>query len=503
MEALKPRNILNKEPFGYLLPQVYSGRVSDGTAHEVNHVTAPFQEISQIDFMREYDPRSHKIWDSNWFEDEKKQDPESKLWYIYPVERCALPFQYIITVKQLTHLCGNNIEFKDSNPNPTDEDKSTLIEYEQGWLNKNMEVAWYDSAKSVKITGDAAFCGYLHNGEFGHRVFSFLNGDTLYPHYNYVTGKLDLFGREYSQYDEKGKQRLRILEVWDNKNLYRFKRNTTGVKKVINKLVEWLGLGDGWDLISTDAHNFPFIPISYKRAKYGACWVFVQDLIDQYEKDFSRYLQMNKSNANPIIVITGDDIEVKGDSKRPITSISVGPGGSADRIGGGNVSTSFESQLRINRECIFMGAFTVLPPEEKSGDKSGVYIKIQYSPAIEQAMADANEFNEFIDDVVKIFKYGFSVEVGKVVEYNNLKVSGEIIPFIHQNEAELMTNLLNGVTGGFLSKESAAEQSPYKKNDEVRRLKSQMKDELGADSITDVMYKTGNKETKVEEITAA
>lgn len=508
METIKPINILNKKPFGYLLPQgINVARLSDGSPHPVNSTTLKFQEIDQIEFLRELDPRSHKIFDSNWYQNDKKQDPDTGRWYWYPVERCALPFQYIIKTKQLTHLCGNNIQFTDSNQNPSDTDRDLLINFKQAWKNKNMEVAWYDSANSVKCTGDVAFCGYLADNVFGYRIFSFFEGDILYPHYNYVTGKMDVFGREYSRYNLNGKEVEKILEVWDNKKMYRFKRDTKpGIKKAIKYILELFGLNDGWSLEYEEFHGFPFMPISYHRNKYGACWTFIQPQIEQYEKDFSRYLEVNKSNVRPIIVITGDDVEIKGDADKPITSIVTGAGGDAKRIPAGEVSQSYENQLRIQRENIFMGAFVVLPPEARSGDESGISIKIKYSPAIEQAMADANEYNPFVDDMVKIFKYGYSVEVGKIAEYQTMNITGEIIPFIHQNEAEIMQSLMTGVSAGYLSKESAAQECPYSANDEMRRLKEQMKSELAVNSITDVMYSSNKDkegETEVIEKTEA
>lgn len=504
MEDIKPRNILNKKPFGYLLPQgAVTSRLSDGSPHPVNYTTQRFQEIDQIEFLRELDPRSHKIFDPNWYEDDIKKDDQGR-WVRYPVERCALPFQYIIKTKHLTHLCGNNIQFTDSNQNPSDTDKQLLVNFKQAWKNKNMEVAWYDSANSVKCTGDVAFCGYLFNDEFGYRIFSFFDGDTLYPHYNYVTGKMDLFGREYSRYNAGGKEVERILEVWDNQKLYRFKRSSSGIKGIANRILYWLGLDDGWTLEFEDIHGFPFMPISYHRNRYGACWVFEQPGIEQYEKDFSRYLEVNKSNVRPIMVIIGDDIEIKGDKNKPITSIVTGAGGDAKRIPAGEASQSYENQLKVERDNIFLGAFVVLPPEARSGDESGISIKIKYSPAIEQAMADANEYNPFVDDMVKIFKYGYSVEIGKIAEYQTMNITGEIIPFIHQNEAEIMSSLMTGVSAGYLSKETAAQECPYSANDELRRLKEQIKSELGADSITDVMYNSSKgKSTEVVEETEA
>ena len=53
-----------------------------------------------------------------------------------------------------------------------------------------MERAWYEMAKSVLSTGDAAFIGIMDKGKFYWKVFSYLKGDVLYPHYDRITGSL-------------------------------------------------------------------------------------------------------------------------------------------------------------------------------------------------------------------------------------------------------------------------------------------------------------------------
>ena len=49
---------------------------------------------------------------------------------------------------------------------------------------------------------------------------------------------------------------------------------------------------------------------------------------------------------------------------------------------------------------------------------------------------------------------------------------------MHQNVAEVMQNLFNGVTAGYLSKETASAVNPYAKNDEYKRILNQARNEI-------------------------
>lgn len=52
-----------------------------------------------------------------------------------------------------------------------------------------MEIAFYEYAKSVKITGDAAIVFYMNEGKVFTKNLSYFDGDTLYPHYDSITVK--------------------------------------------------------------------------------------------------------------------------------------------------------------------------------------------------------------------------------------------------------------------------------------------------------------------------
>ena len=46
-------------------------------------------------------------------------------------------------------------------------------------------------------------------------------------------------------------------------------------------------------------------------------------------------------------------------------------------------------------------------------------IKLLYSPAFENAMKDAQEYNRLIDDMVRIFTYGYGVETENLIDLIN------------------------------------------------------------------------------------
>lgn len=452
--------ILLKKPFKRISPNIsWNPVVTFGENAPVVNIKQPFLAVSQDQFLSEYDPSGHKINDTFYYADRRKQD-DDKNWYIHYVERVSLPLQAIITTKQMTHLSGNNINFVDSNLNPSDSDKTNLVEFKQGWLAKNMEVAMHESFEMEKITGDAAFCGYINDGKFGWRTFGYKNGEILYPHYDNITGRLELFARRYSQ------DGVEYVDVWDSKNLTTYTKGSSVFKKIKKVL-----LGVEWSEESKKPHGFDVVPIAYHRNDFGACWSLSQDCIDKFELAVSQLCENNKTYAFRIMFIGSDgEVDIKQDADGMPSIITAGKDDSAKFLEKADESTSFDLQLKILEKYILMGSFTVLPPEVKGGDLPGVTIKLLYSPAVEKAMEDAMHWNTFVDDVVRIFKFGIGVEESKSAEYNSLRVRGEIIPYVHQNDQEIITNLNQSVTMGTLSTETASEIHPYAKNDEFKRL---------------------------------
>ena len=208
---------------------------------------------------------------------QKVSEPADRLHMrILTQARTAFAFQKIIATKQIVHLVGNDIQFELSGKVESElkelRKQQALLTLRQGWLDMNMEHHFYEAIESEKITGDCAIVGFFdENGNACAKTLSFLNGDTLYPHRNSLTGKMELFARKYADIDEEGNYSTEFVEVWDDKYMYRAKRGLSRgtFGSVIQKIKDVFGIA-GYEIISQEEHGFPFCPVAYYRERDGA-----------------------------------------------------------------------------------------------------------------------------------------------------------------------------------------------------------------------------------------
>lgn len=522
MENLNYREILVKKPFFELTPQGYrdhgmwSNEVSDTSAPVMPDDTMYRNIKTQADFLREFYPSSHRIYDPREYPDIWKKDPDSGKWYQQPVSRSSFAFQQVIATKHTLHLTGNDVQFElaDGTSSIAEEDRKqdllTLVR--KGWLLANMEVVHYEAVWSYMVTADAAVVGYFNEGKFGAKSLSFINGDTLYPHFNSITGELEVFARKYYDYDEEGDARIEWVEVWDDTYLYRYKRDVGPKdKNKIEKAFEFIksvfGVG-GYALVTKQKHGFPFIPVAYVRNENGPCWSAVQRNIEDYEEAYSYLCDNNKAYAFPIFYVKGDgdEVSVIGDEMTgSVKSIAMSDkDNDAGFLNGTDASDAFATQLNKSYELIYELSFTVKPPELKSGDLPGVAIKLLYSPALEVAMNDAQRMQPFLDKLVRMTKYGVGVEYNMTASIMGLDINAWVEPYIHQNDTELVTNLATAVQNKFLSKQTASERnSKYSKNDEFERIMREQKEEDQQDLLMDIQRADNELENSIEEQKAA
>lgn len=475
MEDLDFRNILVKEPFYLILP---SGYLNHGVVWSGSEISAPEdrlqkQIITQADFLRQYHPYGHRINDKTAYPDIIKFDPEKKRYYIQPITRCAFAFQRVIAVKRVAHLVGNDVQFelsgKYKNEMSYKTDEMSLLDLKQGWLDMDIETHFYEAINSYAIVADAAIVAYIEDGRARCRTLSFLNGDILYPHYKANGKDLELFARKYQDLDETGKVRTEWVEIWDDKYYYKAKRGISA-SKLIQRIKEVFGLS-GYTVVSKQPHGFNFCPVAYCRNDEGACWINSQPLIEEYEEAFSNFAENNKANAFPVFFTKGDDVNLEGDLFGAVKMVAMDSDGEAGYLKPGDVSTSFNSMLKELYDKIYELSFAVKPIEPKSGDLPGVAVKLLYSPAIEQAIHDANQLAPFLHQVVKLVKYAYGWQINKQATLANLKTNSWIEPYIHQNDSEIFTNISTAVQNGFLSHQTASERIPkYAKNDEIDRI---------------------------------
>lgn len=481
---MKVRELLTKKPFTRILPD---GHYDHGyLLNDVSEVAITPDKlkrkiVTQEDFLRELDPAGHIINDKELYPDVWQQNNEDGRWYIQEIPRYAFSYQQIILVKHLTHLCGNDIQFELSDKNVSTKTREIFDAHRNGWANKNMEVAWYQLAKSVKATGDGAFVGFLDKGKFGWKVLSFLNGDKLFPHFDLRTGKLNLLARTYCNYAEDGNIAKRYIDVWDDTNYYRFVADgdpSTLLDKA-KQLILKIFSTNGYKLEWTERHGFDEIPVAYKRDDNGPCWTFSEETIENYEIAFSNLAHSNHDFGLPIMYVKGEGSEELTTNDMSYASkIMILPSdGEIGFLNRQDASNAYKAELDKLEDSIYKQSFAVKTPELKSGDTPGVALKIMYSDAFEKAMTDAHEYDGVVDKIISIFNWGYGIESEKRLDFINTNIRHYIEPYIHLNTSELTQNLNTAVLGGFLSRQTASEKLPYSTPQEWERILQEKHDE--------------------------
>lgn len=519
------RDILVKKPWYEYKPYGYMQHGVKMGTFDKDEIEEPDDEMyklpkTQDDFLREYFPTAHNIFNEGMYPDIWKEgpanpmnpdDPNDPLYgkkklYRQKIQRTAFAFQQLISVKHILHLTGNDVQFElASDPKKDDEErKRDLLDmFKMGWLMADMEVRMYESVRSLMITADAAIVGFFDNNyKFGAKTLSYINRDKLYPQFNSLTGELEVFARKYYDYDENGQEKTEWVEVWDDTNYYRYKQTIDGKDDtLIKKIKGFFGIG-GYTLVEKKSHGFPFIPVAYVRNDDGPCWHAVQKNIEDYEVAFSYLCENNKAYAFPIFFMQGDgdSIQIQGDMSGAVKAIAMSdPNAKAGFLNGTDASNAFATQLQKSYDLIYELSFTVKPPELKSGDLPGVALKLLYSPALEIAMNDAHIMQPFLSKVVEIVKYGVGYEDGNVTDMVNLPVNAWIEPYVHQNSTEIITNLATAVQNGFLSHQTASERCPtFPVNDEYDRIIRETKEKQEQDLLRDIQLDDAQTENEIE-----
>ena len=477
------RGLLTKRPFYRTSPESLgiSGRALTSVSERSTTQDKVFRvEVTQADFIRELDTDSHAINNKELYKSYMQKDDDG-LYYEVDIPRYAFPFQQEILDDRLARLTGNDVQFDLADIDKGESGYETYDRFKAGWADKGMERAWHFLAKSVLSTGDGAFVGILEDGKFYWKVFSYSDGDLLYPHYNKLTGKLEVFARQYKNYDDNGVTR-NYIDVWDNTHYFRFVdnsesngENNENQQKVGNFNV------DGYELEYSKAHGFDRIPVAYKRNDSGPCWSQVQELIEHYESAFSRLAQSNHAFGLPIMYLQGEGKEMEeiatSDMSYAAKILLIPSDAKAGFLERQDASGAYKTELDELRKKIYEGAMVVKAPELKSGDTPAAAIKLLYSDSYNKALLESQEYDECMGDMIKIFKWGYGIESEYRLSFVNTRITYYIKPHLPQNDTECTTNLAMAVQNKFCSKQTAAEKFYFSTPNEWDRILKEQHDE--------------------------
>lgn len=468
---LTPNQILTKEPFVRMLPS------EDGFPNG----ELKYETVSQAEFLREYNPTSHKInsikyYPNLLFIDQTKHKREAKV-----RSRVAVAWQRRIHTKRVVALTGYEPDITSAKSKSDETSQQHLAQFKEGWSVKGMDTGIHLAISDDLKVGDVAICGYKSGGRFGYRIFSFAKGDTLYPHFDPMTGELDTFGRTFTRAilkpgDEGISEIVTFLDVWDKDNYIQYRSVAPWEAEAMR--------GEGWIVSSPlKPHAFTFCPVAYHR--YGEpCWAGSQSLIETHELAMSQLAENNAQYALRILYALGAEFEMEGSVDGTPTQInSTDPNAKVGFLEPADSSGSFDVQLSKLEKEIMRCSFAVETPELKSGsDISSLTVKTLMQDSYLKALDDAKTYQEFLDTVVRIFIEGYGTEASLLPEFKKLNIKITLQPWTFMAESEIVNTVVQLVSIGALSKRSATEYIYETLGlgtlDEAKRLLQQEHDEM-------------------------
>ena len=510
-KSLDFKEILVRKPICKVLPRETNIQLETYQGSDMSEPDDPLKLLiyTQSQMLREYYPSGHNINNPVLYPDVWKKapipgKPGKARYYRQPITRVSLAFQRIIKIKANCHICGNDAQFELAS-NERDESKTIqqtldLLDFKEGWLTMGMEERMYDAVDAIHTVSDAAVVGYFDEDNNPQaKVLSYLEGDKLYPHYDSITGRMKLFARKYRDLDEDGKHTTEYVEVWDDEYLYRYKRDIHS-NELIEKFKGIFGLNGFKQVGKPEKHGFPFVPVAYHQNTEGPVWAFSQDTIEKYEEAMSYFFENNKAYAFPIFYAKGKGVKIQGSMNGSVKAVAItDPKGEAGFLNQTDVSASYNTLLTKLYDLIYEQSFAVKPPELKSGDLPGVAVKLLFSPAIELAIGGVSHYQGFLEQMVRIVKYGWGYKINKAATLMALPIKAWLEPYIHQNDSELMQNLQIGVQQGFISKQTASERaSKYTKNDETDRILKEYKQKQELDLLFEIKKQKAQVEAEIE-----
>lgn len=470
---MTPEQIMRKKPFSVPIPpdEIKFNAIKPGQVVTLPTDVIKYEARSQADFIMEYYPTSHKINTIKYYPNTMYVNKDTGAYTAKVRSRISIGYQNRILVKRKESLLGNNVGMKLISDATKQKNIDLLARFREGWEERDMEVIIDKAIESDFMTGDTAVYVFMDDKKVNCRVFSYKDGDILYPHYDSLTNELMLLGRAYKQTDWNGNETL-YLDVVDKTHFVTYKQNENA----------------SWEMEGEpQPHGFPFCPVAYHRSD-GPVWSGSQSLIDGYEMAISQFSENNAAYALRILYTLGGEMEIMTNTDGTPSRIdSVDPNAKVGFLEPAQgAEGAFATQLGIMEKNIMRCSFAVETPEIKSGaDMSSRTVKMLFADSYVKALADSLEYQPFLNRVAYLFKFGYFMENTKVNVSDSFKVKCYLDPFIFLSENDVIAAIQQLVATGAMSRKTATEIAyniGYSSPDEMARIAQEAHDELVAES---------------------
>lgn len=427
--------------------------------------------------LREADPWSHSVLTDENIPSIYVKNSEGGYLKVEQ-KRLPLPYQQSIAKKQTLHLCNNPMSHVLLNTNPTEAQNKYFIRVKQAWDERNMDGK---KTEAVYTQKNESFVGMLfyhdYNGKIKSRILRYSDG------YNIITHK-DQNGEHILECVYYCVDDVEYIDCYDDTYMYRLTNAGDIVTDADGRVVN-----NGWRYETPVEHGFSEIPLAVKRGKVA--WDNVQDLIEVAERTYNTFIVIQNRYGYGMLYVKGkiNPKAQKVNGSFILNDTSMDPNADAKMLTPPSPENMKETLDQLE-EQIMKGAGTtfILPKDIKmSGDTSGVAVQLTQELDIETALQDVNEWQNFANKMMRLFKEGLARELvnsgekgfeNAITDFEKLNIRTKFVVWRPQsNEAyNQMLTTLHGAGG--ISNQTLIEKNTESCPDEMARVQKEKEAEI-------------------------
>ncbi len=389
----------------------------------------------------------------------KRQDKIGKDGDIETVAKIPIPFQNQIVLTASTFLFGSAVNLVNSSKQEEVFDKVKDL-----WDDLRLDSLLLDFCQAVKSETEATIIFYPKKKEtetkIKVRLLTSENGK-VYPVFDEF-GDLVAFSWEYGA-TENGKE-VKYLYVWTDETERKYR------------------LEKEWKEVHKKPNLFRKIPVVYLSQKHTEWWR-VQELIDNFEMSFSKFVDTNGYFASPMFKAKGYvSKELKAIPKKDETGQMVELGivetkngniitADLDVISWDRAPEALKLEFETSKELIYALSNTPdisFDNVKGIGSVSGIALKLMFLGSILKAKKDEGKYQVVISRLISLLKS--SLLINEPLLQNDLKelrIKVEFTSVLPENLQETIS-MLSNATGGksIMSQKTAVNSNPLVENKE-------------------------------------
>ena len=427
--------------------------------------------------LREADPWSHSVLTDENIPSIYVKNSEGGYLKVEQ-KRLPLPYQQSIAKKQTLHLCNNPMSHVLLNTNPTEAQSKYFIRVKQAWDERNMDGK---KTEAVYTQKNESFVGMLfyhdYNGKIKSRILRYSDG------YNIITHK-DQNGEHILECVYYCVDDVEYIDCYDDTYMYRLTNAGDIVTDAEGRVVN-----NGWRYETPVEHGFSEIPLAVKRGKVA--WDNVQDLIEVAERTYNTFIVIQNRYGYGMLYVKGkiNPKAQKVNGSFILNDTSMDPNADAKMLTPPSPENMKETLDQLE-EQIMKGAGTtfILPKDIKmSGDTSGVAVQLTQELDIETALQDVNEWQNFANKMMRLFKEGLARELvnsgekgfeNAITDFEKLNIRTKFVVWRPQSN-EAYNQMLTTLKGaGAISVQTLIEKNTESCPDEMARVQKEKEAEI-------------------------